>query len=162
MIRRCAECAQPKLLPISRRMQVYSSVIRYKCSNCAAEVDITPMASIGVFTMAGILALSFWGWIVFGGSGAPGYLVLSLFGGAGIVFFLVIFSYLAKHFLNPLTSSGGQGHLPEIADDDHIARKPILFVERLGYFSGMLIPLAIITGVLGISALIGYINFTFF
>jgi len=32
----------------------------------------------------------------------------------------------------------------------------------LGYFSGMLIPLAVITGVLGISALIGYINFTFF
>lgn len=162
MTRQCAECHQPTMLPISRRMQVCSSVIRYKCSNCAAEINITPMASIGVFTMVGILAFSFWSWILFGGSGAPGYLALSLLGGAGIVFFLIILASLAKHFLNPSIDSGGQGHLPEDTGDEHIARKPILFVERLGYFSGLLIPLAVIIGVLGMATLIGYINFTFF
>jgi len=143
-------------------MQVYNSVIRYKCDNCSAEVDITPAASIGVLTMVGVLAFSFWGWITFGRGGEVSITSLSLFAAAVIIFSLIAFAPLAKHFRNPLVKAGARNCPPLDAGGDHIAKRPILWVERLGYFAGLLVPVVVILGVLGVAALIGYINFTYF
>lgn len=149
-------------MPVSRRLQVYNSVIHYECKNCSAGVDITPAASIGVLTMVGILAFSFWGWIIFRRDGVPDILALSLFATAVIAFFVIALSPLIKHFQNPVVTTAAKTDLPVAAGDRHIAKGPILWVENLGYFAGLLVPVIVVLGVLGAATLIGYVNFTYF
>ncbi|MEP2986051.1 MAG: hypothetical protein ABJP08_22615, partial [Roseibium sp.] len=76
-------------------MQIYNSIVHYKCGNCNTEVDITPPASIGVATTVGILALGFWGWILLRGSGSPDFIALLLYGAVGLVFFWMTLAPLA-------------------------------------------------------------------
>ncbi len=161
-IRRCAQCQEPKLMPISRKMQIYNSIIHYKCANCAAEVDITPMASIGVATMVGMLAFGFWGWIAFKGSGALDILNLSLYGAVGIAFIFFTLEPFIKHVRNPLLNEGEEVQISVDPANAHIAKEPILWIENFSYFSGLLAPLIIVLCVLAGAALIGYVNFTYF
>jgi len=160
--RQCAQCHEPRLMPVSRKMQVYNSTIHYKCGNCAAEIDITPAASIGVATTVGILALGFWGWIVFRGSGPVDLLTLSLYGAAGLVFFWFTLSPLAAHRKNPLLKDGEPVQMSVDPVNAHIAKKPILWIENLGFLSGLIAPLIFVLCVLSGAALIGYVNFTYF
>ncbi|MCY0149299.1 hypothetical protein OEG84_23590 [Hoeflea sp. G2-23] len=149
-------------MPVSRKMQIYNSIVHYKCGNCDAEVDITPAASIGVATTVGILALGFWGWVLFRGSGSPGFIALSLYGVVGLIYFWFTLTPLMKHFRNPLLKHGEPVQTPVDPANAHIARRPILWIESLGYFAGLIAPLIFIICVLGGAALIGYINFTYF
>jgi len=58
-----------------------------------------------------------------------------------------------------------EGEEVEISVDPanaHIAKEPILWIENLSYFSGLLAPLIIVLCVLAGAALIGYVNFTYF
>ena len=149
-------------MPVSRKMQIYNSIVHYKCGNCDAEVDITPAASIGVATMVGILALGFWGWILLRGSGSPDLTTLSLYGAAGLIFFWITLTPLAVNYKNPVLKGGETIGVPVDPKDAHLAKKPILWIENLGYCSGLIAPLIFIVCVLAGAALIGYINFTYF
>lgn len=161
-IRRCAQCEQSTLMPASRKMQVFNSVIRYKCDNCDAEIDITPLASIGVVTMVGILALGFWGLILFRGSGVPGMLALGLYGAAVVALVLVTGLPIIKHLQNPAIKSAVQSQMSVTSTDAHIFKGPIIWIEKFGYVAGLFAPLVIVLCVLGGAALIGYVRFTYF
>lgn len=161
-IRRCAQCNQSSLMPVSRKMQVYNSIIHYKCNNCDAELDITPLASIGVVTMVGILALGFWGLILSRGSGAPGTLVLGLYGAAVVALLLVTGLPIIKHLQNPVMKNGMQSQMSVTSTDAHIFKEPIIWIEKFGYVAGLFAPLVIVLCVLGGAALIGYVRFTYF
>lgn len=160
--RTCGKCGEPSLNPVSRKMELYNSVIRYKCGNCGAEVDIKPLASIGSFITVGFLALAFWGFILFTGSGRPGYITLSIFGLAILGFLYVTIAPLLVHLANPVGKAAEDQPELAVPDNGHVARKAILWVETLGLLGGIIAPLIFIGIVLGAATLIGYINFTYF
>jgi DNA-directed RNA polymerase subunit RPC12/RpoP len=161
-LRKCARCGKPALKPVSRELQIYNSVVHYKCSECEAEVDLTPIASIGVLTMVGTLAIAFWGFILFTGAVPPGWIALTLFGLAILALGFVTLAPALAHHQNPVVKSDVPAELPVDNKGSHIARRPIIWIERFGFLAGLLAPLLLIFGVLAIATLIGYINYTFF
>jgi hypothetical protein len=161
-LRKCARCGNPSLKPVSRKLQIYNSVVHYKCSECEAEVDLTPVASIGVVTMVGALAIAFWGFILFTDAVPPGWIALSLFGLAIVALGFVTLGPALAHRRNPVVKSDSRAELPVDNKDSHIARRPIIWIERFGFLAGLLAPLLLIFSVLAIATLIGYVNFTYF
>jgi predicted RNA-binding Zn-ribbon protein involved in translation (DUF1610 family) len=43
-VRKCSECGEATLIPISRDMEIYNSITRYKCETCDTDVEIKPLA----------------------------------------------------------------------------------------------------------------------
>lgn len=162
-IRKCAQCQHPSLMPLSRKMQVFNSVIHYKCGNCGTEVDITPLGSIGTTTMVGIMALGFWGTILFWGSTSPGMLAMALFGGAAVAFAaLVIAPPVIVHLQYPAIKDSGHTPLQIGINEKHIFKAPIIWIEKFGFLAGLIAPVFLVLCVLGAATLIGFINYTYF
>ncbi len=161
-IRKCADCGEPSLTPVARELQIYNSVIHYKCDNCGNELELTPLASIGVLMTVGVLVLAFWAYILFSDIAPPGPIALSLFGLAILALGYVTVVPLLAHILNPAITSDAVADVDITGADKHAAKRVILWVEGLGLLAGLLAPVLLIAGVLAVSAAIGYINFTYF
>lgn len=163
-VRKCSNCGETKLHPVSRTLQIYNSVISYECESCGNKVDITPFASIGILMTVGLLVLGFWYYILFGGNSYYDNYTLVMFGLAVLAFAFVTVPPILLHILNPAVanSTTNQDEVAIEGNKKHIARRPIIWLERLGMIGGLLAPLILIGLVLGVAALIGYINFTFF
>lgn len=161
-VRKCKACGAPSLTPVSRKLEIYNSVIRHECSACGAQVDITPPASIGVITTVSVLALAILGFLVFSGPVPPGWIGLSFFALAilGVAYVTIVPAWV--HVQNPIVEDETVAEPPLENSDHHAAKGVILWVERLGVLGGMLAPLLLIVVVLGVATLIGYVNFTYF
>ncbi len=161
--RLCPNCKTPTMMPISRRLQIYNSVICYKCSKCEKDVELIPLASIGVLLVVGLLALGFWGMILFSGPGQPGTISLIIFASASLSLFGTTAAQALKHRRYPVSRNNASPPISlEISSGSHVAKRAILWVEKLGFVAGMLAPIIFIALILGIAAIIGYINFTYF
>lgn len=160
--RNCAHCGKPGLTPQSREMAIFNSVIRYRCSECGTEVDITPVASIGIMTTIGLLALLFWGFILFWDKFRSGVVATSLFGLAILAFGFITIVPLLKHLRNPVIKSSPPVNLVVEKATVHIAERLIILIEGFGFLAGLLAPVIAIIGVLAVAAVIGFVNFTYF
>ncbi len=162
-IRQCGNCGHPTLIPTQRKMQIYNSVFRYKCGNCDNEVELVPTASTGAFACAGALVLAFWGYILFfHGSSTTGAVAITLYGMAVLLLIVMVGCALIKHIRNPIVQTAdGEREVPLI-NERHIGLRPILWLEKLGFFAGLMAPIVIGALVLGAATAIGYVNFTYF
>mgnify|MGYP007022652652 CR=1 FL=1 len=161
-IRTCAPCKKPEMSPVSHVIKPFHSVYEYKCPNCGETTEIVPTASIGVGVTVGGLALTFWGFILFWGPGYPSVLALTLFAGAILALLAIWVPEILKHRLYPaVPNSSAPLNIPSQGNKGLIA-KLIVLIEKMGFLVGLLTPIAFIMMFLGIAALIGYINFTFF
>ncbi|HAT87233.1 hypothetical protein [Cohaesibacter gelatinilyticus] len=161
-LRKCARCGAPSLTPVSRELQIYNSVIHYKCEECGTEIELTPPASIGTVTTAGLFALGFWGFLLFTDPFPPGWIALTLYGLAILALGFVTLRPALDHFRNPVIDASPTADLSVEGPDNHIARKPILLLEGFGFLAGLLAPVLLFAGVLAIASVIGFINFTYF
>lgn len=163
-IRKCSKCGEVKLLPVSRELQIYNSVILHKCDGCGEKVEITPPASIGILITCGVLALGFWYAILFWGNSYFDIYTVLMFGIAVAAFAFVTLPPIIKLIKNPEIKDTGVDakELPIDNGAQHFAKRPILWLERLGMIAGLLSPLIFIAIILGVATLIGYINFTYF
>ncbi|TLP67088.1 hypothetical protein FEE96_07000 [Parasedimentitalea maritima] len=161
-IRKCANCEAPEMMPVSREMQIYHSVYRYKCQSCGEDLEMVPLAGVGIEMTVGALALGFWGMILFHGAGSPGWLALGLLSGASLLYAFLAFSKLVTYWRYPVVASATVAaeltHLPT----KHIGDRLMAGLEKLGFLAGLLAPLLFIGVILGIAFLIGYVNFTYF
>lgn len=163
-IRKCMQCGEDRLYPVSRSLQIYNSVIQHECEGCGEKVSVTPAASIGILITVGLLALAFWYFILFGRNSFYDLYTIIAFGVAVAAFLFVTIPPILVHVMNPI-AKGINTEEPNIeitSGEKHIAKRPILWLERLGMIAGMLTPLIFIAIFLGIAALIGYVNYTFF
>lgn len=152
----------PEMSLISRGMKAYNSVYRYSCQNCGETLELVPPASIGVGISVGSLALIFWGFILFRGSGATGLLPIVLFALAACALAAVWLPQVFKYWLFP--TAPNRPVEVDIRTDKTTSfyARLILRLENMGFLFGLVAPIAFIAGVLGVAALIGYVNFTFF
>jgi hypothetical protein len=155
-------CKEPTMDPLSREMKLYNSVYHYECRSCGASLDLVPPASIGFGMTVGVIVLAFWAFILFHGSSSPGVWAL-------IVYFIACCGLAAvwlpealKYRLYPVVLSGLSVDDFHAHGSNNYAAKMITLIEKLGFLAGLMAPIAIILGVLGLAALIGYVNFTFF
>ena len=156
------ECKEPTLVPISREMKIYNSVVHYKCETCDSKVEIQPLASIGVLIAVGASALAFWGYISFRRSYSADIVSVSIYGVAVLAFLFVTVVPLLAHVMNPVVKKV-DGELLTIEDDsEHMAKKQIIWLEGFGILGGLIAPFIFALIVLGIAFLIGYINYSFF
>lgn len=161
-IRKCHECGNPTLMPISRQMSVYSTSVRYKCDECDFEIDITPTGSIGVLSTVCILVLGFWWMILFRNTANNDLITIIVYGIAVLAFGFVTIVPALAHLLYPKVKSKPDVELQTNNADKHIAKGLIIWIEGLGFLAGLLAPLLLIAVVLFIAFLIGYVNFTYF
>jgi uncharacterized protein (DUF983 family) len=161
-LRKCAHCGAPSLTPVSRELQIYNSVVHYKCEKCGTELELTPSASIGTVTTAGLFALGLWGLLLFTDPFPPGWISLTLYGLAILAFGFVTLRPALDHLRNPIIETSHKADLNVEGQDHHIARKPILLIERFGFLGGLMAPILLFAGVMAIASIIGFINFTYF
>ncbi len=161
-VRQCAECKEASMVPVSRTMQIYNSVVHYKCSKCATEVDITPMGSIGVTVTVGLMALGFWGYVLFSDFNSPGSVAVTIFALAIAALAWITLMPLIMHLHYPISRLREAPRTPKLDTRGHIGAKLILLIEGFGLIGGLLAPIVFAVTFLGIAALIGYINFTYF
>lgn len=160
--RTCAYCKKPEMAPVARIMKTYHTEYGYKCQSCGKTLELMPPASIGVGVTVSGLALVFWGFILFRGPGYPSLLAISLFATAALALAWVWVPQALKYRLFP--------SVPNLSAEDDIrvvnitpfASRLILPLEKMGFLVGLVAPIVIIAGILGVAALIGYVNFTFF
>ncbi|WP_162651623.1 hypothetical protein [Lentilitoribacter sp. Alg239-R112] len=161
-IRTCMECKEPTLVPISREMQIYNSVIHYKCETCDGKIEIQPLASIGVLIAVGASALAFWGYITFRRAYSADIISVSIYSVAVLAFLFVTVTPLLAHIMNPVVKKV-DGELPNLeSNSKHLAGKQIVWLEGFGILGGLIAPFIFAIIVLGIAFIIGYINYTFF
>ena len=166
-VRKCGKCACPTLMPLKRHMQIYNSVTTYKCENCGNQVEIIPLASTGMLGTIGLLVMAFWGVILFRDGSHTGMLGSILYALAGLALLATLVSNIRPHVKNPIAD---KGPLPDVAPPDialnkaesHIAKSPLIWLEKQGLITGLVAPLIAIGLVLGVAALIGYVSFTYF
>jgi DNA-directed RNA polymerase subunit RPC12/RpoP len=161
-VRKCAQCGEPSLKPISREVLVFNSVIHYKCAECRAEIDVTPTSSIGVVTTVGALALLFWGMILFRNNAQPGIISLIIFGLAIWGFGFVTIAPALVNLQNPSLRSEPRADLEVDKQGNNVVGRLIIWIEGFGFLAGFLAPLLVITSVLVVATLVGFVNFTFF
>jgi len=160
--RQCSNCKTPTMKPVSRKLQIYNSVIRYKCSNCSANIELTPLASIGIQLTVGLLVLGFWGMILFSGAGQAGTISLLFYAGAWLLLFGITIIPALKHMQYPNSNISNSQSPFEATSNPHLLSRAILWIDKQGFVAGMLAPIIFIALILGIAALIGYISFTYF
>ena len=163
-IRKCTCSDEARLMPASRELEIYNSVISYQCDTCEKEVKITPLGSIGTLLTVGLLAIGIIAYLQLSGIGQP------TIGDYAIVVFSMIclaaitVPPLLKHQCFPVIPSDIPVDGLPIDDDasKHMFAKIIFAIEGFGFLFGMLAPILLIAGVLGIAALIGYANYLWF
>ncbi len=149
MIRQCGECGQPTLRLVHRKMEIYNSVCEFKCENCKSEVKIIPIASTGILASVGILALAFWGYLLFfHGRQTDSIFAQVIYGGAVLALISIVASALKKHINNPVAMTNQEEQDISIANDQHIGLRPILWLEKLGFLAGMLVPIIVVASIL--------------
>ncbi len=159
--RKCAKCGKPEMSPVERKMEIYNSVYIFKCENCRHEVELEPSASIGSKISLGlVLAFVVWGifyfdqyntatdWVIFA-------VVVSFLPGLALY-------QLWKREKYPVVEGGENVEPLELSPTQAITKKPVLWLEGLGMLGGLLAPLLFIIAFLGVAAIIGFINFSFF
>lgn len=159
--RTCATCKTPTMMLETREMEIYNSVYKYRCENCGEVVRLLPVASIGIRITVGGLALTFWWLMLSHGSGSPGTLAKVTMGIALVAYVWFWLPEIVKYRLCPADSNSEEMRLEANAPDSgwgRIIRK----LEVFGLLGGLLAPILLIAGILGLAALVGYINFTFF
>lgn len=162
-VRKCEKCGQSALTLMHRKMEVYNSVYHFKCENCDEEVEIVPIASTGIFASVSIMVLTFWGYILFfHGTGNPGTVTAVVYGIAALAAMGIVGSALKSHIQNPEIRNVSQLQDVPTENSQHIGKRPILWMEKLGFIAGLFAPVIFIGVILGGAALIGYINFTYF
>lgn len=161
-IRKCMDCKEPTLIPVSRELQIYNSVIHYKCSNCGNKIEIKPLASIGILITVGALVLAFWGYISFRRSYSADIISITIFTIAVLALLFVTVIPLLAHIMNPVVKKV-DGELSNLeVNSKHIAEKQIIWLEGFGIIGGLLAPFIIALIILGIAFIIGYVNYTLF
>ena len=120
------------------------------------------MASIGVVTAVGTLAVAFWGYILFSDVNPPGWIVLAAFALSVAALAYITITPVMAHLRNSAIKSSPEVELPIETRSKHVAQEPIIWIERFGYLAGLMAPILLIAGVLLIATNIGYINFTYF
>lgn len=161
-IRKCGKCAEPALMPVKRHVQIYNSVTTYKCGRCGNEVEIIPLASTGVLVTIGLLVMAFWGVILFRDGAHAGMIGTALYALAGLGLLFTVVSNLRPHWKNPITDRGEVADIAPDCSENHIAKSPLLWLEKRGFIAGLIVPLFVIGLVLGLATLIGYVSFTYF
>jgi hypothetical protein len=161
--RKCTCSEQAQLLPIERKLERYNSVICYECDSCAKKVEITPLGSIGVLITVATLAIGIIAYLQLSGVGQPDFIDYMIVLFCIICIAGVTVPQLLKHNRYPLMPSKDAIGLPlEENSSRHILAKPISFIEGFGFLLGLIAPIIFIACFLGLAALIGYINFTYF
>ncbi len=167
--RKCAQCGEPTLKPIERKMEIYNSVYAYKCSNCQHEVELEPYGSLGFQVTLGFLfAPVVWFLFMDDHGDWPSWSNMPTLIEAGILLIIVLFFpvltllEMRKHARYRLVDRNEVREHMEVSPTPHIGKKPILWIEKLGFFGGLLAPIIIIVVVLGIATIIGFINFVYF
>ena len=159
-IRKCGKCSEPTLNPIERKLGIYNSTISYKCTNCGDEIELVPLGSLGV-QMCIYLLLALIVWFIFIGNNASTNSVIIFVLLMSIMPVTVLFG-ISKHLKGPKIANGENVNIDVGGAKGNIFKKPINWVERKNFVVGLLSPLIFIGLILGIAAIIGYINFTFF
>jgi len=144
-------------------MEIYNSVGQYQCNNCGYIVEIAPVASAGVFATVGMLVLAFWGYFLFVHSRPTDSIItIFLYGAAVLAVLVIVGATLRKNTRNPIVKATAEAPDVSTVSGEHVGKRAILWVEKLGFFAGLIAPLFIIAALLGVAALIGYINYTYF
>ncbi len=162
-MRKCAKCGEPTLEPVERKMEIYNSVYSYKCTNCQHEVELVPPGSLGVQTTIGLLfAVAIWFLFMDDHGSWPGPVQIVVLAGVVSVLPLMTIFQLRKHRQYPLVERDAKPKHLDVEETANITKKPVMWIESLGFLGGVLAPILLIIVVLVVAALIGYINFTFF
>ena len=75
---------------------------------------------------------------------------------------LIVGSTLRKNARNPIIKATLEPLDVSTVSGEHVGKRAILWIEKFGFFAGLLAPLFIIAAVLGVATLIGYMNYTYF
>jgi hypothetical protein len=163
-IRKCTCTEEARLMPESRELEIYNSVISYQCDTCAKEVKITPLGSIGTLITVGLLAIGIIAYMQLSGVGKPTIWDYAIVGFSIVCLAAITVPPLLTHQRFPVIPSDiSVDELP--TDDDsskHMFAKIIVAIEGLGFLFGMLAPILFIAAVLGVATLIGYANYLWF
>lgn len=159
--RNCATCKTPSMTFEARKMEIFNFVYTYRCETCGEAARLLPAASIGVRVTVGGLALAFW-WIVLNhGSGSPGTLAKAAMGIALIAYVWLWLPEILKHWLYHAVSNSEEIRLETDAPESGLGQI-IQKLEAFGMLGGLVAPIVLIAGILGLASLVGYINFTYF
>lgn len=160
--RTCAKCQKPTLKPISRRFSGFGTAVQHRCTNCSAEIDITALASIGIVITVGLMALLFWGYILFHDSGGTGLFAQILYGFAvvGLISVTALPAYM--NFKNPPVMGCDLESVASESTGNDAMKRAVIWVENAGFLGGLLLPILVVGAILSLAALIGFINFTYF
>lgn len=161
-LRKCAKCGEPAMEPVARKMDFYNSVYHYKCSKCEHEVELVPLASIGVQITIGLLvAIVVW-FIFFTKNSSHDLLNLILFFAVMSIVPGMALYQLWKHYSYGVVDYSKTRTHMDVDETKNITKSPVVWVEKFGFLGGLLAPIALIVVVLGTAAVIGFINFTYF
>lgn len=158
----CASCKEPTVIPVSREMKIFNSVYHCKCQNCGSSVDLVPPASIGLGVMVGLSVLVFWAFVLFHGSGSPGFWALTIYLVACCALAAVWVPEGLKYWLFPAAPDELAVTDIQASGSNYFVARMVALIEKMGFLSGLIVPVAFILGVLGVASLIGYVNFIFF
>lgn len=160
--RKCQFCGEPTLAPKAKTMSATNSTTRYECTNCAFKVDLIPSGSLGVqLTVFSVVAMFLW-FIFFTGPGPNSLLSVVAFWAAMAILPAMSVSGLWKNYKNPEIQGSHRKEIDDPKADKHILKRPIEWIERRHTLVGLMAPLVLIAGILGLAAIVGFINFTYF
>lgn len=160
--RTCQNCGEPTLAPKVKTMSATNSTTRYECNNCAYKVDLIPPGSLGVqLAIYAIVSVFLW-FIFFTGPGPNSLFSVVVFGVSMAILPAISVSGLWKNHANPEVPDSPGTDVHDLKAETHMLKGPIDWIERRNALVGLIAPIVLIAAVLGVAALIGFINFTYF
>lgn len=160
--RKCQNCGEPTLAPKVKTMSATNSTTRYECSNCAYKVDLIPPGSLGVqLTVYFIISVFLW-FIFFTGPGPNSLFSVIIFWAVMAILPAISVSELWKNHCNPEVQDSSRKDIDDHKANKHLLKGPIDWIERRNTLVGLMAPILLIAVVLGLAALVGFINFTYF
>lgn len=161
-LRKCEKCGAETLVPISKKMAPTHSTTSYECSSCGFKVEITPAASLGMhLTIYAIVAAFLW-LIFFAESYSNSLLSIITFWAAMAILPALAVLGLWQSHKNPEVPDSPQIDIQDPINQQHALKRPIDWLEGKNTLIGLLAPIILIVAVLGLAAIIGFINFTYF
>lgn len=158
----CGSCKKPTLIPVSRKREPYNTVVGYLCQNCGRKIDIVPAFSVGSGLAIAWAVLGFWYFVFFHNSVYNSTLSISLYAGAVVTVVLVWGPECLRHWMNPVAKGGDAVEVKLEKEGRGSVTSALIWCERFGFLGGLIAPVVFASVFLGVAAILGLINYTYF
>lgn len=154
-IRHCDCDDAARLIATEHNWDLYNAVSKYQCASCGKSVAIIPALHIGYTLTVGLLVILMVSYFYIWNSSNPGLGVYSIVAVLVVVQAAMTFSQLAPHGVYPVVEDSEQ----DASSPQDLGRPSM---KGAAFFKGMALPVLVITLLLGVSAMLGFVHDYYF